>query len=168
MSEVFNYPDVLWTNLINRARIGVSAGGIVLEGIDVEAAVEAAKRGVLVKLVLLDPEGQAVCQRALDEGSGRDNIFRIREKIRTIQMKRNSELGSTDQSKLSVRVRDNYPTIAVILVDHSLYSYFYPLGRMGTQNPIFQFLNYEDSDRAKFFSEQWTAWSSEADGAKSP
>lgn len=171
---VRSYSSIDWKKLIQGAQREVRAEGTVLDGIDIDdltkSLTEPRARKLNVKLVLLDPEGQAVEQRMRDEGpTGHDNRFHIREKIRSFQFAQTSAGSDLWKDRFRLVVRDTYPTMAVIVVDDDLYAYFYALRKKGTESPVLQFSNYRNSGSlATLFEDHLTDSSDEKQGAHEP
>jgi hypothetical protein len=147
--EITEYTKVPWQQLINGATYRVFATGIVLtpfERPQIQELINKVKNidGFTVKLFMLKPDGKAVEARAADEGMTR-NPAKIAEKLLTIRELIKSELSQKAKASMMVKCIDVYPTIAVIIIDHDLYTYSYPYGARGTDSPVIIFRNFESN-----------------------
>jgi hypothetical protein len=154
---VMNYSSIDWNSLIENANSEVFAEGAVLDPFQVHTVVRSLIKhnGLNAKLLLLDPEGKTVLQRSTDENpyAPHDNPARIREKIKAFQAAR-AEPNSKDwKDRFQLLVCDNYPTMAVLVIDNDLYAYFYSFRELGTDSPVLKFSNYKQAGPlADFFN----------------
>jgi len=67
-------------------------------------------------------------------------------------------------------VHDTYPTLAVVVVDDTLYAYSYSFRKKGTDSPVFCFRQYEKSDNplTHFFEDHLLALFDTKQGAHDP
>jgi hypothetical protein len=167
-----DYSSIDWEKLIEGAKREVSAEGIVLDNLDIDDLTRSLMHSsnLNVRLVLLDPEGHAVEERRVDEGpTAHENRVRIREKIRSFQVARNSAGGDYWKDRFRFYVRDTYPTMSVIVIDDDLYVYFYSFRKKGTRGPVLKFLNYKRTGSiAEFFEDHLNSTLDEKQGARQP
>lgn len=156
--DVVEYSTINWSKLAKEAESRVLAEGLVLEPtIDIGTLVQSLeqKRNLNIKVVIADPEGRALSQRATDENPNAppENRARLIEKIRNFQAARNGRGSDIWRDRFQLLVRDTYPTIAVVVVDDTLYAYLYSFRKKGTDSPVFCFQQYKKANDplARFF-----------------
>lgn len=173
--DVVEYSSINWKEVIEGAESQVLAEGLVLEpSIDIGALVKSLeqKKNLSVKVVVADPEGRALGQRAADENPNAppENRARLIEKIRSFQAARISRGSDIWRDRFQLLVLDTYPTIAVVVVDDTLYAYLYSFRKKGTDSPVFYFPEYKKShdSLARFFEDHLLASLDSRHGAHEP
>lgn len=136
---------------IKDAKTKIEAVGYVLKIIDPDF-INNKMKGTptfTAKIVMVDPLGskKVICQRQYDEDNKPRNYTQILERIKEFIQKSKNSLGD----HLQLGLTDVYPTIAVIIIDDDLYTYFFPYHGLGTDSPVIKFRNYNQDERAKFF-----------------
>lgn len=143
--RLINKPDL--ENSIEKAQRRVFATGYVLDPIDPKRLADKIKQKAdfQVKLVLVDPTSNVVCQRDTDEGSKTPGYEKLTEKIKRINRYREDLPEEAYKVKLSA----HYPTMAVYIIDDDVYAYLYPYAASGSDSPVL-WLSEKD-ETAKFF-----------------
>jgi len=112
---------------------------------------QAMNRGAKISICLANPQAKLVTLRRLEEktGEGTAPIGRHREAIATV-WRMIEEAGSPNGIEL--RLCDHCPTFAALLFDNNYYIYPYGYKRLGTQSPLFHFVN-DGSEEVCFFKD---------------
>jgi hypothetical protein len=171
--ELRKYNEMPWAELISGANYRVSAVGISLTLIDeprLEQLIEKIKKNkeFKVKLFMLRPHGKAIEERTRDEEPPPiPNV--IEGKLSTFR-KLIKQLGPDDEKRLTVKCYDEYPTIAVVIIDADLYTYSYIYGERAIRSTVTIFKNYErnprTSDLAGYFIRHLESIEHKADKTK--
>jgi hypothetical protein len=136
------------SKLIEDAQNRVLATGFILDPIDPKLLADKIKenRNFEVKIVLVEPTSQIVCQRDADGVRDKTPSY---EKLLS-QIKRfNIYRKGLPEEKYWVKLSSHYPTMAVYIIDNDVYAHFYPYGVSGSDSPILR-LDQKDKN-ADFF-----------------
>ncbi len=164
MVEIVPYTSVNWDTLIENATSTFRANGFALVKIvelNCRRIVKKIKENdsFFVEIFLGDPFSTEAAMRARDEG---DNYL-APQKIALVAVrleearKELRELGK--EKHLILKHFSIYPTMALVIIDDTLFVYFYPYGKLGTDSPIIILRNYKQNNFSKFFLEHFEAMS---------
>ena len=155
--EVMAHHEVNWGALVDAAEKEIRACGFALVNLaDVNSkkVIDKIQSSTTFRasFVVGDPSSPTTTMRIADE---QDNIYTAHDiaKIALRLMKeRDDRLKPARKDKrLSVRLSQSYPTLAVSVIDDDLYAYSYPFGQLGTQGPVFRFRNCHANPLAKTY-----------------
>lgn len=148
------YGEMDWQGLLSRANYEVFAVGISLDLISetrLQLLIDKIQqnKGFKVKLFMLNPHGKAIEERTRDEKpppvtkslEGKLSTFR-----RLIK-----QLGPKDEERLTVKCYDEYPSIAVVIIDTDLFTYSYVYGERGVGSTVTGFEHYQSNPLAGYF-----------------